>query len=954
MMSAEMSVDAESYRERFAALFYGNQDHHGTHGKPDWDEQKQKWKIKSTAQTIPGAVTTDHWKAHLEGRRPLGVVPIRRDSTCSWGSIDIDDYELDAVEVIIKVRRLKYPLIPCRSKSGGLHLFLFLREPESAAAVSKKLKGIAAALGYPDAEIFPKQEELSDAGAHGSWILLPYLGTDFGGKLRWQRGIKDAGSEMTLREFLNAAEAVRCELAEITVKARVSPHRRAAHSPVAGQAEERTYAAAKLRELADMVRTAPNGSADTTFNTACFKMGTMVCRDWIAREDVEAALGEAARERGFPPGEIAEKLRRAVGDGIKKPHLDLDARPVVGVKAGGLDATATRGEEVLLGSGIQLFQRSGALVRPVTSEVEAAHGRRTRVAELVRVEPAYLRDLLSRVARWEKYDGRSGRWVQTDPPAETATTILARVGEWSFPVVAGVATTPTMRPDGSLLTKPGYDEATRLLLVEPPPMPDIPAAPSREEALAAVELLENLLADFPFEDDVAKAGALSALITPVVRGAFPVAPMHTLTAPVPGSGKSYLLDVMAAIAIGQPMPVMTAGRTEEETEKRLGANLLTGQPLVSIDNLNGELRSDMLCQIVERPVVEVRILGKSERIRIETRGTTFFATGNNLVVAGDLCRRTIPVRLDPKVERPEQREFRGNPVAAVLADRGKYVASALIVCRAYHAAGRPGRAKPIASFEGWSDTVRSALIWLGKADPVKAMESAREDDPVLGALRAMLLSWSTVIGLGRKFECTLKDVIDAAGDLDGNGAPVWPELNAALQGTARGPRAADARSFGRWAQQQKGRIVDGLSLSNAPNPKGGSHWWVTDKEGTEKEGLRRPGATGARAKGATYAVRVLEKTDNGGLRVEYSWGVEGWLPAAGIIMSEERDDGTVEIEVPERLRKKNNLPAPGESRQMEMRLADMGHCARELDPPPELTELPGTELDPPAPSDRRT
>jgi putative DNA primase/helicase len=185
--------------------------------------------------------------------------------------------------------------------------------------------------------------------------------------------------------------------------------------------------------------------------------------------------------------------------------------------------------------------------------------------------------------------------------------------------------------------------------------------------------------------------------------------------------------VAAAIAIGQPMPVMTAGRTEEETEKRLGANLLAGQPLISIDNLNGELRSDMLCQIIERPVVEVRILGRSERVRIESRGTTYFATGNNLVVAGDLCRRTLPTRLDPQVERPELREFKGNPVATVLADRGAYVAAALIVCRAYHVAGRPGRAKPIASFEDWSDTVRSALIWLGKADPVKAMDSARAE-----------------------------------------------------------------------------------------------------------------------------------------------------------------------------------------------------------------------------------
>jgi putative DNA primase/helicase len=40
------------------------------------------------------------------------------------------------------------------------------------------------------------------------------------------------------------------------------------------------------------------------------------------------------------------------------------------------------------------------------------------------------------------------------------------------------------------------------------------------------------------------------------------------------------------------MPVMAAGRTEEETEKRLGAALLAGQPIINIDNVNGELGGD--------------------------------------------------------------------------------------------------------------------------------------------------------------------------------------------------------------------------------------------------------------------------------------------------------------------------------------------------------------------------
>jgi putative DNA primase/helicase len=89
-----------------------------------------------------------------------------------------------------------------------------------------------------------------------------------------------------------------------------------------------------------------------------------------------------------------------------------------------------------------------------------------------------------------------------------------------------------MRPDGTILQQPGYDPTTRLLLVNPPQMKPIPDEPSEDQARAALDLLEGLLTEFPLVDDVAKSVALSTLITPVVRGAFPSTPMHIADAPV--------------------------------------------------------------------------------------------------------------------------------------------------------------------------------------------------------------------------------------------------------------------------------------------------------------------------------------------------------------------------------------------------------------------------------------
>ena len=90
------------------------------------------------------------------------------------------------------------------------------------------------------------------------------------------------------------------------------------------------------------------------------------------------------------------------------------------------------------------------------------------------------------------------------------------IGEWPFPPLRGVIATQTMRYDGTLLTKPGYDPATGLVLFNPPPMPAIPDQPTKQDALDALALLSDLLTevDFAEDDNVSLSGAISMLMTP--------------------------------------------------------------------------------------------------------------------------------------------------------------------------------------------------------------------------------------------------------------------------------------------------------------------------------------------------------------------------------------------------------------------------------------------------------
>lgn len=195
---------------RLAALFAGNDTHYGTHGEPVLDSSgRGKWSIRPSAETVNGQVTEKLWKEHAtEGsRKPLGIVPIRTDNATIWGSIDYDVYDTALTDLIKKVEALKLPLVPCRSKSGGLHLFMFVTEPVPAKLMQNVLRSLAAELGIAGSEIFPKQTELlSDRGDRGSWMIMPYFGGDFGGKLKMQFGMRNNGGEVSLSEFVRIAE----------------------------------------------------------------------------------------------------------------------------------------------------------------------------------------------------------------------------------------------------------------------------------------------------------------------------------------------------------------------------------------------------------------------------------------------------------------------------------------------------------------------------------------------------------------------------------------------------------------------------------------------------------------------------------------------------------------------------------------------------------------------------
>lgn len=187
--------------EKFSAVFNGLQLAYGTYKV---EKQQANGKNTGRAAIMREPRTTALWEGHLSGRgRAIGIIPINEDNNCVWGCIDVDQYPLDHKLLVEKIRKLKLPLVVCRSKSGGAHCFLFTTEWVEAKDMQATLQQISAALGYGGSEIFPKQVKLHlDRDDVGNFLNLPYYDAEDG--LRY--AIKDDGTSATLDEFFELYE----------------------------------------------------------------------------------------------------------------------------------------------------------------------------------------------------------------------------------------------------------------------------------------------------------------------------------------------------------------------------------------------------------------------------------------------------------------------------------------------------------------------------------------------------------------------------------------------------------------------------------------------------------------------------------------------------------------------------------------------------------------------------
>ena len=187
--------------EKFKNIFSGLERAHGIYIPGEINDKGKKGGV---ARIKKAEVTTQLWQDHLDGKDPsLGIIPIMDDGNCRWGCIDIDDYKLDHKKLLKQIKQLELPLISCRSKSGGAHVFLFIDGLVPAKAIRKKLNKFAFELGRANCEIFPKQDMLHvEKGDTGNFLNLPY----HGGDESFRYAYDDKLNALTVEKFISLVD----------------------------------------------------------------------------------------------------------------------------------------------------------------------------------------------------------------------------------------------------------------------------------------------------------------------------------------------------------------------------------------------------------------------------------------------------------------------------------------------------------------------------------------------------------------------------------------------------------------------------------------------------------------------------------------------------------------------------------------------------------------------------
>ena len=488
----------------------------------------------------------------------------------------------------------------------------------------------------------------------------------------------------------------------------------------------------------------------------------------------------------------------------------------------------------------ELFCRGDVLVRIVRETEENAKldggvevRNATGAARVSLIGEAGLSCRLSAIAdlySWKEVKGES-----VSRPAHPPTWLVAATLENAhYPGVRrlrGIAEVPFPRPDGTLVTEPGYDPATGVFHSPTIQIPHIPSNPTQDDARKAAGRLLGYVGQFPWASTNDAAVWLAGLLTVIARPAIqgPV-PGFAFVANKAGTGKGLLIDAIGIAATGRGVPCTSYPKDDSEAAKVVTAHALASTQVIHLDNLNeGQAYgSGPLDSALTATEVNNRILGLSKNTGpIELRAC-WFLSGNNLTPAKDAYRRWLVINLQTNMERPEERADLTFPNLRqhLKENRASIVHDALVILRAHAHAGRPANGwAPLGSYEDWDGIVRGSVWFATGLDCNATRRQAAEDSPERQDKLRLLLAWQAMPG-GDKAGMTAVQAFKFSSDPSGNSTR--ESLADALMQFSRDGKVPSPRIIGNTVRSMSGQNFGGYAFRKKGDANQGALWAVVE------------------------------------------------------------------------------------------------------------------------------
>ncbi len=401
----------------------------------------------------------------------------------------------------------------------------------------------------------------------------------------------------------------------------------------------------------------------------------------------------------------------------------------------------------------EVYVRDGRLVH-VGVVSGARNGRRRKPGAAAERQapdmgPSQMRALISRHMNTIKFTAK-GNPVSALPTESLCKAILAQSDWGDLADLTEITGMPFVRPDGTIRQESGYDPDTGIWLNVDEGFPTVPEKPTADDVAAAKKLLlDEVLRDFPFVTGADRANYLGLLLTPAMKQVVNGLSMFgVITAAAPASGKSLLAEIISR-TYGGNGDATTLSRNDEEIRKLITTKLMSDpHRVVTFDNIGKShvVDSPVLAQLLTTPVWSDRILGGNDNVsRINDK--LWLATGNNVRLGGDMPNRSVFVRIDPKMERPESRDSTAFAVGNLQvwmtqeANRAKIMHALLVLIRAWAVGGMPRMKIEKRNFTEWAQNVGGLLDFHGITGFLSNTEEAEDADEEAYEWSQFLQTW---------------------------------------------------------------------------------------------------------------------------------------------------------------------------------------------------------------------